>query len=1286
MKTKTKTFLQKHIGILALMALCMLFNNKAQATTYTWTGGAGTTAWTTPGNWDVGTNFPGFGAGDVAIITTTSSFHPQFVTESIASLTINNGATLIAAGAGNLTVTGGIDIEGTLDLSINTGVIIVTGAITGGGALFLKSGKTIQVGGGLSVAVISAPGSATVKLTGSQTIGSYTLANLTLSNSAVVNCGNLTINLTLNLGSGTELIAGPADIIAAGVTGNILSSGTIDVTSTGNTDDLISQYPIINNGGTVNLTNTIIKFAGAGNQTLSAEPFNVNSVPTSIPPLSWVVATTSGGVITFNCNISQPIVVNNGGEMSVGVGDVISGDLTGSTGTIDVTQTGGDDFATQYQGATIPAPVTIKYTGTGAQTLTTGFNPANFIIANSSGVTFNTNEAPTTGTTINSGALLIVASGNALGGSLGGSGTAEVTNTGTSPSNDNLTNQYTGSLTLTSLTIEYAGTLVQVIATGETFDNLNIANTSGVTTTANISVSGTLTVGSGADFNPGTVNTITGNSGTTVFGGTGTTHVNNVAAGDVLENQYITFHSYTLTGLTTVYDGATTAQELDAHTFGGLTINNAHNVSLNGNVTIGGNFTLSLGTFSANTFTVYVGGNMSKTSGTFADGTGTVQFQTAGSFTVAPIIFNNLNIGDGSAATNITCTGTLLVNGTLNVNDGSALYGDGSQGMTMSHDVICGTLASAGLYNYPVGYSGTHSNGGSEITINGNLSGTGELFLYGASALTDGAELCNIAGNMTIADFQNNAGLGASTVRFTGSSAQIVEPGGVVGGNYIFDFLDIDNAVTLNNTSGYIKILADLNGNSAMTTNTANVRLYGNLNLPDNDFVTSTGQETDFNGYLENITGTHIQTVAHKQAFYSLQNHNSNTIVGGSPGGVTIGTNLDFVAGNFELGTNNAIIAPGATLSWGTYPGTAPVVYTEGYFVTAGTGTLNMDPAPSSSIQYPVGISDASYTPITFQATTGDPVLDVRVKQHVTTSNGITQIPNVIDRTWIVSPEALVSQNFGFVVGWADIADETGAVDHTQTYVSYRLSETNSWIPNTAPGNTAQHVSPLSGNRDSTTGANWGQPSGLGSQLLMNNPNTYYIATGSDLTALPVSLLTFGAQYQGGHVNISWTTASEQNNAYFNVERSMDATNWTSIGQVQGHGTSNIFNSYLDIDNLQGIIPTGTIYYRLKQVDFNGAYEYSTIRSVDLTNQGPALSMYPNPTSNTLNVNWTSATGENAVLRMINMSGVSVYTQAVSGKGMIEKQIDMSILPSGIYYVQVIYSNGNVVSEAVNKN
>jgi len=204
--------------------------------------------------------------------------------------------------------------------------------------------------------------------------------------------------------------------------------------------------------------------------------------------------------------------------------------------------------------------------------------------------------------------------------------------------------------------------------------------------------------------------------------------------------------------------------------------------------------------------------------------------------------------------------------------------------------------------------------------------------------------------------------------------------------------------------------------------------------------------------------------------------------------------------------------------------------------------------------------------------------------------------------------------------------------------------------------------------------------------VFQDNQSTHFTLgtfTGNTVNPLPVSLTDFTAVLEQGATRLNWTTASEINNDYFEIQRTTDAATWTAIGQVPGHGTSNVLNNYSDIDNLEGVIPSGTIYYRLKQVDFNGEFKYSMIRSVELTSAG--LSVYPNPTNNIINVNWINYTEDNTTLRLVNTRGINVYQQNVTGKGKLQKQIDMSLLPSGIYYLQII-SDSNIVSQAVTKD
>jgi len=203
---------------------------------------------------------------------------------------------------------------------------------------------------------------------------------------------------------------------------------------------------------------------------------------------------------------------------------------------------------------------------------------------------------------------------------------------------------------------------------------------------------------------------------------------------------------------------------------------------------------------------------------------------------------------------------------------------------------------------------------------------------------------------------------------------------------------------------------------------------------------------------------------------------------------------------------------------------------------------------------------------------------------------------------------------------------------------------------------------------------------------LAANPGYYTFGDNSGINPLPVSMTNFTAAYMDDQVNLNWATASEYNNAYFEIERSNDAQNWIAIGQVPGHGTTDQYNSYTAVDNLEGVVPQGIFYYRLKQVDNNGAFQYSEIRSVNVANSSPSVSAYPNPTRNILNVNWTSSSNDNVTLRLTSMTGVSVYQQNVSGIGNIQKQIDLSGFADGVYYLQIISADNKVVNQAIYKN
>jgi hypothetical protein len=100
---------------------------------------------------------------------------------------------------------------------------------------------------------------------------------------------------------------------------------------------------------------------------------------------------------------------------------------------------------------------------------------------------------------------------------------------------------------------------------------------------------------------------------------------------------------------------------------------------------------------------------------------------------------------------------------------------------------------------------------------------------------------------------------------------------------------------------------------------------------------------------------------------------------------------------------------------------------------------------------------------------------------------------------------------------------------------------------------------------------------------------------------LPIELLSFDGFNYNSHNLLSWKTATEMNNDFYTIERSSDGINWEKVANIDGAGTSTTLLSYTFKDYM--FIKDAINYYRLKQTDFNGQYEYSGIISIDNQSQ-----------------------------------------------------------------------------------
>ncbi len=175
----------------------------------------------------------------------------------------------------------------------------------------------------------------------------------------------------------------------------------------------------------------------------------------------------------------------------------------------------------------------------------------------------------------------------------------------------------------------------------------------------------------------------------------------------------------------------------------------------------------------------------------------------------------------------------------------------------------------------------------------------------------------------------------------------------------------------------------------------------------------------------------------------------------------------------------------------------------------------------------------------------------------------------------------------------------------------------------------------------------------------------FTIGSTSNLNALPVEFLYVKANKEGDRTRLSWATAMELNNSHFEIERSIDGQDFEFIGEELGNGNSNNIIKYEYWDDY---LPTHTkmVYYRLKQVDFDGVFEYSPVVYVSNDDEATQMRVYPNPASDHVSV---SKPGYDFDVQILNQGGV-VVAQKLGQQD--QAQLNLTNVPSGMYIISVI--------------
>ncbi|OGU74865.1 MAG: hypothetical protein A2V93_04240 [Ignavibacteria bacterium RBG_16_34_14] len=193
---------------------------------------------------------------------------------------------------------------------------------------------------------------------------------------------------------------------------------------------------------------------------------------------------------------------------------------------------------------------------------------------------------------------------------------------------------------------------------------------------------------------------------------------------------------------------------------------------------------------------------------------------------------------------------------------------------------------------------------------------------------------------------------------------------------------------------------------------------------------------------------------------------------------------------------------------------------------------------------------------------------------------------------------------------------------------------------------------------------------GWGSQL---GTNIVYKYVGPPL---PVELTSFTATSNGKEVVLSWSTASEINNRGFEIQRSTNQNKFFTIGFVEGNGTTTERNDYSFSDNS---LNNGKLYYRLKQIDYNGNYEYSKVVEVNyrVFNSYLLEQNYPNPFNPSTTIGFGVQERSNVRITILNSVGeeVAVVLNENKDPGFYQIKFDATNLPSGVYFYQLITGN-----------
>lgn len=487
-----------------------------------------------------------------------------------------------------------------------------------------------------------------------------------------------------------------------------------------------------------------------------------------------------------------------------------------------------------------------------------------------------------------------------------------------------------------------------------------------------------------------------------------------------------------------------------------------------------------------------------------------------------------------------------------------------------------------------------------------------------------------------------------STVEYLGvSSAQSIN--GITYGHLIAGGSGTKSAIGNSVIQGNFLVRSGSTYRAANNTTVRTHNFRGNF-TNDGTFTTNASFPSTF--IMDGTVDQYIQGNV-SSTFYNLTVNKStgagylgiNTQVGTGSVGV-----MAFTAGPLNLNAYKLTI---------NNPATGAVTRSTGYAISENVNNAskiqwNVGSTTGSHI-YPFGTVDGTYIPFTLDLTAG-------TIGNVTLST----YPTAVDNTpYPVTPDLVTNVNSDGVDNSLNTVDRFWQIDKTGASGTATLT----FIATPAE---VGSISNLHAQRWNTAIPEWeapivGQTSLATGAIVPGITNFSPWTLSGNNSPLPIELIEFNAIYNGKNVDLFWSTASEQNNDYFTIERTVDGETYRTIDIVNGAGTSNQVLNYYTVDPSPYI---GTAYYRLKQTDFDGEFKYSALKTVTIKNGNEDFEVYPNPTKNNISVSFYAQSTNTITLNIMDATGRLILTYSMNpfiNKNTVK--FDVSNFSKGVYTI-----------------